>query len=97
MSPVEKLRRRATPDLIVIGFACVIAFVVVSAVIGAIVWRIVDPDADIDDLTARVGDLVNTLVGAVVGYLAGRGVIPHEAEPPAGPPRHSLFDDPEDS
>ena len=78
MSPADKLRQRSTPDLIVIALAGVIAFVVIASVIGGIVWRVNDPNADLAELTARIGDLVNTLVGAVVGYLAGRGVIPND-------------------
>jgi crotonobetainyl-CoA:carnitine CoA-transferase CaiB-like acyl-CoA transferase len=46
---------------------------IVAAVIGGIVWRVTDTGADIDQLITWVGDLVSTLVGAVVGYLAGRG------------------------
>jgi hypothetical protein len=64
---------RPTSDLIVMFLAGVIAFVIVAAVIGGIVWRVTDTGADIDQLITWVGDLVSTLVGAVVGYLAGRG------------------------
>jgi Flp pilus assembly pilin Flp len=56
---------RPTSDLIVMFLAGVIAFVIVAAV--------TDTGADIDQLITWVGDLVSTLVGAVVGYLAGRG------------------------
>jgi len=67
------LRERSTADLIVIGLTAVVGFVVLSAVIGAVVWRIADPNADLTGLVARVGDLVTTIIGVVAGYLAGKG------------------------
>jgi hypothetical protein len=69
------LRRRDTPDLIVMWLAGVVAVILLVSLVGGIVWKINDPDADISELAARVGDITNTLIGAVVGYLAGRGVV----------------------
>jgi membrane associated rhomboid family serine protease len=70
---MSKLRDRPTSDLIVMFLAGVIALVILTALIGGVVWRINDPNADLDGLVKWVGDLTGTLVGAVVGYLAGKG------------------------
>jgi hypothetical protein len=75
VSPDEKRQQRSTPDLIVIMFAVIIAFVVLVAVIGGIILRITSPNADIDNLIGWAGDLTNTLIGAVVGYIAGKGAV----------------------
>jgi hypothetical protein len=65
--------RRATADIIVITLTGIVGFVVISSTIGAVIWRIQDPDADLAALASRVGDITNTLIGAIVGYLAGKG------------------------
>lgn len=70
------LRERDTPDLVVMFFAILVGVVVVAGVIGGVIWRLVDPDADLVALVDRISDITNTLIGAVVGYLAGRGVLP---------------------
>lgn len=68
------LLRRATSDLIVLSLTGVVAFVVIAGIVGSIVWEIADPhNADLDELAKRIGDITNTLIGAIVGYLAGRG------------------------
>lgn len=82
MSTHTPLRGRGTPDLIIIWLAAIVGFVVILGTLGAIVWKILDNDADISGVVRRLGDLVNTLVGAVVGYLAGRGVIPAAGDNP---------------
>lgn len=69
---MPRLRDRPTPDLIVIGLAVVLGFSIISWTVGALVLRIVDPDANLDKVAARLADVVNTLIGAIFGFLAGR-------------------------
>lgn len=76
--PSPPLRQRATSDLIVMFLAAIVAVVILVTLVGAIVWKINDPGADLGDVTDRVGEVVNTLVGAIVGYLAGKGVASSE-------------------
>lgn len=72
--PHPPLLRRATSDLIVMALTAVVGFVVVAGIVGSIVWEILSPhDADLAELAKRLGDITNTLIGAIVGYLAGRG------------------------
>jgi hypothetical protein len=78
---MARLRDRPTADLIVISMAGIIGFVIVSGVIGGIIWRILDQEADIGQLVKWIGDLTSTLIGAVVGFLAGKGSV----EPPKEP------------
>lgn len=70
---MSRLREWATADIVVLSMMGIIAFVIITTVIGGVVWRINDPNADIDSLVKWVGDLTSTLIGAVVGYLAGKG------------------------
>lgn len=70
------LRDRPTSDLVVLGLTALVAFVVTTTVTAALVIKIADPKADIDVIMIRVAGLTNTLIGAIVGYLAGRGARP---------------------
>lgn len=71
---VARFRDRPTADLVVVGLAMVVGFSIVAWTIGAIVLRIAEPTANLDKVAARLADVTNTLIGAIVGYLAGRGV-----------------------
>jgi len=73
---VARLRDRPTADLVVMGLAMVVAFSVIATTIGALTLRITDPHADLTKIAARLADVTNTLIGAIVGYLAGRGTPP---------------------
>jgi len=79
---MPRLRDRPTADLVVLGLAVVVAFSVVVSTIGAVVLVIADPSADLSKIGARLADVTNTLIGAIVGYLAGRGVPDKPKEPP---------------
>lgn len=79
---MPRLRDRPTPDLVVLILAGVVAFSVVAAVLAGAWTRLVDPDANLDTLGARLADVTNTLIGAIVGYLAGRGVVQNKSKEP---------------
>jgi len=71
---------RPTPDLVVILLALFVGFVLVVSTIGVVVLEATDHGADVDELIVRTADITNTLIGALVGYLAGRGVIPASSQ-----------------
>jgi hypothetical protein len=73
-----RLRDRPTADLVVLGLAMVVAFSVIATTVGAVILRVTDPHADLTKIAARLADVTNTLIGAIVGYLAGRGTPPKE-------------------
>jgi hypothetical protein len=75
---MSRLRDRPTADIIVFGMAATVGFVIVAGVICGIIWRVLDPNAEIGQLIKWIGDLTSTLIGAVVGFLAGKGSV----EPP---------------
>jgi hypothetical protein len=66
------LRERPTADLIVIVLTGVVTVILLIAVVGVILLEVYRPETDIQALAARVGTLVSSLVGAIVGYIAGR-------------------------
>lgn len=71
---MSQLRDRPTADLIVILLSGVVAFCVVSLATAVVVSSIWFPDHDITSLSQRIGTIISSLIGAIVGYLAGRGV-----------------------
>lgn len=79
------LKERETPDLIVIWLAFLVGFVIIGSMLGMVAWKLIDPSADISVVAVRVAGLTNTLIGVIVGYLAGRGVIPMPGGPAVPP------------
>jgi Na+/H+ antiporter NhaA len=56
------------------GLTGVVVVCVVVLVIGLMVSSIWFPSHDTASLAQRVGTILSSLIGAIVGYLAGRGV-----------------------
>lgn len=75
MPPTKKRRLgdRPTPDLVILFLSGIVGFVIVIFTLVLLVLAIVDPNHNPGTLAIRVAALVNTLTGAIVGYLAGRG------------------------
>ena len=69
-----RLQDRPTPDLIVFCLTAVVALCVVGLVMALLVSSIWFPEHDLASLSQRVGTILSSLIGAIVGYLAGRGV-----------------------
>ncbi len=68
------IRDRPTPDIIVIGLTFVVMLCVVGLSAAVIISSIWFPSHDIASLAQRVGTIISSLIAAIVGYLAGRGV-----------------------
>jgi mannitol-specific phosphotransferase system IIBC component len=70
----DRLRDRPTPDLIVFILTVVVAVCVFALVVALLVSSIWFPDHDVASLSQRVGTILSSLIGAIIGYLAGRSV-----------------------
>ncbi len=68
------IRDRPTPDIIVIGLTFVVMLCVLGLAAAVIISSIWFPTHDIASLSQRIGTIISSLIGAIVGYLAGRGV-----------------------
>ena len=64
---------RPTADLVVLLAAAVLALVVLLAGAGIFVVIVWLPERDWSDVVVAYGNFVGTLLGAVLGYAAGRG------------------------
>lgn len=70
----NRFQDRPTADLIVFFLAAVVGVILIAMTFIVVISAIWFPDHNITLLTQRVGTLVSSLIGAIVGYLAGRGV-----------------------
>lgn len=68
MTPI---RDRPTADLVIIALTGLIAAVVVLTLVAVIVVAIAKPEQDVTATFRFVANLTNTIVGAVIGYVAG--------------------------
>jgi hypothetical protein len=72
---MAKLRDRETGDLMVLLIAGTICATVMFATIGSFVFKVVNPEADINKTFVLVADILNTMVGLLAGFLAGRAEV----------------------
>jgi hypothetical protein len=76
---VSELRDRySLRELIIIVLTIGLVVTLVLAVILLGVSKLLHPELDTGSAVATVGQLINVLVGVVVGYLAGRPSEPRE-------------------
>lgn len=67
-------QRRSTADTVLLLLAGATAFIIVASGAAIILSSLVHPDTDVTAAARGIGDLINTLVGALIGYLAGSRV-----------------------
>jgi hypothetical protein len=67
-----RLADRSTTDLLILMIAGTICFAVLSAGAAVAVVEIRDPDADTSTAANAISDILNTLIGLLAGFLAGR-------------------------
>jgi hypothetical protein len=70
---------RSTIDIIVLTFTFVVSFVLIVMVTGAVIGRIFRPDLDVSGVVESSKETINTLVGALIGFIGGRAIGKMEA------------------
>lgn len=80
--------KRSTVDLIVLGLALTVCLVIVLSTVAVAVVECINPDVDTEDEVRHVADLLSVIIGAVVGFVGGRGSAPsgHDRSPGDEPP-----------
>jgi hypothetical protein len=69
---VTRLSDRSTGDLLILLLASLVVAVVLISTVGIVIIQIARPDQDTGTAGAVIANIVNTLVGLVAGYLAGK-------------------------
>lgn len=67
------LRDRTAPELVMLILAATVGLLLLAAVVLVGVLEIVRPETDTGDALDMLASTITILVGAIVGYLAGRG------------------------
>ncbi len=65
-------RGRSTADMLVLMIAGTICVAILIATAGVFVVRIYQPKVDLSALVGNLNDVVNTLIGIMAGFLAGK-------------------------
>jgi hypothetical protein len=68
-----KLRDRPTSDLLILMIAGTICFAVLASGATIATIEILHPQRDTTTAFKAVADVINTLIGLLAGFLAGRG------------------------
>ncbi len=66
------LRSRSTTDLLILMIAATICFAVLAAGAAIAIVEIKNPNADTSVASKAIQDVLNTLIGLLAGFLAGR-------------------------
>jgi len=69
---MARLRERSTTDLLILLIAGTICFSVLAAGATVGIIEIHDPSVDTTKAQGTIGDVINTLIGLLAGFLAGR-------------------------
>lgn len=69
---MAKIRDRSTGDLLVMMVAGTVCFMVLVTGVTIMIVEIVDAKADTSTAVRQVTGIVNTLIGLLAGFLAGR-------------------------
>jgi hypothetical protein len=70
--PMARIRDRSTGDLLVLLVAGTVCFMVLATGATIMVIEIVNPESDTTSAVRQVTGIVNTLIGLLAGFLAGR-------------------------
>jgi hypothetical protein len=70
--PMARIRDRSTGDLLVLMIAGTVCFMVLATGASIVVIEIVNPSADTSSAVRQVTGIINTLIGLLAGFLAGR-------------------------
>jgi len=69
---VTRLRDKPTGDLMVLMIATTVCSSVFVGGAALVVLAVVRPDLDTSNFARNIADLLNTLIGLLAGFLAGR-------------------------
>ena len=66
-------RSKSMVEFVVLVFALSVSVMLVLTVVGAVVYLTIHPKAESGPWLNTIADIMTTLVGALIGYIAGKG------------------------
>jgi hypothetical protein len=71
--------QRKAADVVVVLFSAMVCLSVVIGTLTVIIAKIIHPQVDISRATEIIGNVLTTVVGALVGFVGGRATGKSEA------------------
>lgn len=66
------LSGRSSGELVVLLIGATVCGVLVFTALSVLVLELAKPDADTEQITATLGEVMATMIGVIAGFLAGR-------------------------
>jgi K+-sensing histidine kinase KdpD len=63
---------RSVADLVVLAITATVCAAVLATIIAVAIIEVVDPETDTTATVGRLSDVINTLIGLMAGFVAGR-------------------------
>lgn len=76
------LKNRSTGELLIIMIAGTVCLVVLASTVAVMIAEFVNPDQDTSGAASQVGDIINTLIGLLAGFLAARTEYSYKSQSP---------------
>jgi hypothetical protein len=65
-------KNRSTIDVVVILLTITIGAAIIMSILGVLILKLRDPGMDVKGASSVVGNILTTVVGALVGFIGGR-------------------------
>jgi len=69
---VQRLRDRSTGDLLVLMVTATVCISIMASGVTIVIVEIVKPQSDTTDGLQSITGIINTLIGLIAGFLAGK-------------------------
>jgi hypothetical protein len=69
---LPKFGDRTTVELVVLAFSGLICISVLFIVLGIVIQKTIHPDMDLSKAGEAVYAMLNTIIGALIGFVSGR-------------------------
>jgi hypothetical protein len=89
---MARFRDRPTSDILILAIAATICTYVLVSIVISVIFLFINPEsATLSDAVRNIADIINTLIGLLAGFLAGKsgalgkngnGKKPEEEPPP---------------
>lgn len=71
MATPKRLKDRSTAELVVLALTLTVCIVILGFVAFILVLSVHRPSVELAEVARNISDVINVLIGALVGYLAG--------------------------
>jgi uncharacterized membrane protein HdeD (DUF308 family) len=83
---------RPTGDILILSLTLTVCFSLIASGLVVAIIAFVHPNKDLSLWVSRITGIINTMIGVIAGFLAGRTEMTSrknsEEEPPPPPPTH---------